>query len=65
MVVQRMVASPQSGVMFTTYPATHDAPHLVIALVWGLEGAIALDAVTLDGYLIDEAARRREPVADT
>ena len=59
-----MAASRQSGVLFTTYPATHDAPHLVIALVWGLEGAIALDAVTLDGYLIDEAARRREPDAD-
>ncbi|HEX7942824.1 MAG TPA: PEP/pyruvate-binding domain-containing protein, partial [Gemmatimonadaceae bacterium] len=35
-VVQRMVSSVKSGVMFTADPSTHDVSRIVIEAVWGL-----------------------------
>ena len=53
-VVQRMVASEKSGVMFTTDPATGDRSIVVIEAVWGLGEAIVQGSVTPDRYLIDK-----------
>jgi pyruvate,water dikinase len=53
-VVQRMVSSDKSGVMFTTDPATRDASRLVIEAVWGLGETIVQGAVTPDRHVIDK-----------
>ena len=53
-VVQRMVSSEKSGVMFTTDPATRDASRLVIEAVWGLGETIVQGAVTPDRHVIDK-----------
>ena len=54
-VVQHMVQSDKSGVMFTVNPATNDRTHLVIEAVWGLGEAIVGGQVTPDRYVIDRA----------
>ena len=54
-VVQRMVQSEKSGVMFTVNPATSDRNQLVIEAIWGLGEAIVGGQVTPDRYVIDRA----------
>jgi pyruvate,water dikinase len=54
-IVQRMVSSEKSGVMFTVDPATRDASHMVIEAVWGLGEAIVQGAVTPDRHVLDKA----------
>ena len=64
-VVQHMVQSEKSGVMFTVNPATNDRTQLVIEAVWGLGEAIVGGQVTPDRYVIDRAtlATAEETVA--
>ena len=54
-VVQRMVDSEKSGVMFTADPATRDASRIVIEAAWGLGEAIVQGAVTPDRHVLDKA----------
>ena len=53
-VVQQMVASEKSGVMFTVNPATNDQRRLVIEAVWGLGEAIVGGQVTPDHYEVEK-----------
>ena len=53
-VVQRMVASQKSGVMFTADPATGDAAHVVIEAAWGLGEVVVGGQVTPDHYVVDK-----------
>jgi len=54
-VVQRMVQSDKSGVMFTVDPSTRDDRLLVIEAAWGLGEVVVLGQVTPDHYVIDKA----------
>ena len=53
-VVQRMVASEKSGVMFTADPATGEASHVVIEAAWGLGEVVVGGQVTPDRYIVDK-----------
>jgi pyruvate,water dikinase len=53
-IVQRMVNSEKSGVMFTTDPATRDSSRMVIEATWGLGEAVVQGAVTPDRHVIDK-----------
>ncbi|MEM3364549.1 MAG: phosphoenolpyruvate synthase [Candidatus Micrarchaeia archaeon] len=53
-VVQQMVQSEKSGVMFTIEPQTNDENVIVIEAVYGLGEAIVSGAVTPDTYKIDK-----------
>ncbi|MBM3947109.1 MAG: phosphoenolpyruvate synthase, partial [SAR202 cluster bacterium] len=54
-VVQRMVQSERSGVMFTVDPLSNDRNKLTIEAVYGLGEAVVSGAVTPDLYLVDKA----------
>jgi len=54
-IIQRMVSSEKSGVMFTVDPATQDSSRMVIEAVWGLGEAIVQGAVTPDRHVLDKA----------
>jgi pyruvate, water dikinase len=53
-VVQRMIASRKSGVMFTADPATGEADHVVIEAAWGLGEVVVGGQVTPDHYVVDK-----------
>ncbi|MGE5102583.1 MAG: phosphoenolpyruvate synthase [Deltaproteobacteria bacterium] len=53
-IVQRMVNSEKSGVMFTTDPATRDPSRMVIEAAWGLGESVVQGAVTPDRHVIDK-----------
>lgn len=53
-VVQRMIDSDKSGVIFTSDPATHDSTRMIIEAVWGLGEAIVQGAVTPDRHVLDK-----------
>ena len=53
-VVQRMVPSIKSGVMFTADPATGEAGHVVIEAAWGLGEVVVGGQVTPDHYVVDK-----------
>jgi len=53
-VIQRMVQSERSGVMFTLHPVTNDRTRIVIEAVYGLGEAIVSGMVTPDMYVIDK-----------
>jgi len=55
-IVQRMVSSEKSGVIFTVDPATRDASRMVIEAVWGLGEAIVQGAVTPDRHVLGKAS---------
>lgn len=55
-VVQRMVDSDKSGVIFTTDPATRDASRMVIEAAWGLGESVVQGAVTPDRHIVDKAS---------
>lgn len=55
-VVQRMIASEKSGVMFTVNPATRDPSRLVIEAAFGLGEAVVGGQVTPDHYEVDKAS---------
>lgn len=54
-VVQEMIASEKSGVMFTVDPASRDAGLLVIEAAWGLGEVVVLGQVVPDHYVIEKA----------
>ncbi len=54
-VVQHMVQSERSGVMFTVDPVTNAADRIVIEAIYGLGEAIVSGAVTPDMYVSDKA----------
>jgi pyruvate,water dikinase len=60
-VVQRMVPSLKSGVMFTADPATGESEHVVIEAAWGLGEVVVGGQVTPDHYVV--AKRTGEIVA--
>ena len=53
-IIQRMVSSEKSGVMFTVDPATQDSSRMVVEAVWGLGEAIVQGAVTPDRHVLDK-----------
>ena len=53
-IVQRMVNSERSGVMFTVNPSTNDGKELVVEAVYGLGETIVGGQVTPDLYLVDK-----------
>jgi pyruvate,water dikinase len=54
-IVQRMVNSEKSGVIFTTDPATRDSSRMVIEAAWGLGEAVVQGAVTPDRHVLGKA----------
>ena len=57
-IVQRMVDSERSGVMFTTDPTTGEARHLVIEAAFGLGEVVVSGQVEPDTYVVDKAGPR-------
>lgn len=53
-IVQRMVNSEKSGVMFTSDPATRDSSRMVIEAAWGLGESVVQGSVTPDRHVIDK-----------
>ncbi|WP_457614787.1 phosphoenolpyruvate synthase [Methanopyrus sp.] len=53
-VVQKMVDSEKSGVMFTVHPYTGERDKMVIEAVWGLGEAAVSGEVTPDTYIVDK-----------
>jgi len=53
-VVQRMVQSERSGVMFTVHPVTGDRNKIVIEAAYGLGEAVVSGEVTPDCYIVDK-----------
>ena len=53
-VVQRMVNSEKSGVMFTMNPSTNDPGRLVIEAAFGLGESVVGGQVTPDRYVVDK-----------
>lgn len=56
-VIQKMVNSEKSGVMFTANPVDSDTTEMMINASWGLGEAVVSGAVTPDEYIIDKATR--------
>ncbi len=54
-IVQEMVQSEKSGVMFTIDPITNDENVIIIEAVYGLGEAIVSGMVTPDSYRVDKA----------
>ena len=57
-VVQRMVQSDKSGVIFSVDPATRNRDHLVIEAAWGLGEVVVLGQVTPDRYVVEKSTGR-------
>ncbi|WP_414640682.1 phosphoenolpyruvate synthase [Archangium sp.] len=57
-VVQEMVDSARSGVMFTADPATGDVRRLVIEAAWGLGEVVVGGQVEPDTYMVDKQGPR-------
>jgi pyruvate,water dikinase len=55
-VVQQMVQSERSGVMFTMNPVSGDAGQMVIEVVFGLGEAVVSGLVTPDMFIVDAAS---------
>ncbi|MFA6307596.1 MAG: PEP/pyruvate-binding domain-containing protein [Patescibacteria group bacterium] len=53
-VVQAMVQSQVSGIVFTVHPVTEDQKQMIIEAGWGLGEAIVSGMVTPDAYVIDK-----------
>lgn len=54
-VVQKMVNSGKSGVMFTANPISNDRNEIMINSSWGLGEAVVSGAVSPDEYVIDKS----------
>jgi pyruvate,water dikinase len=57
-VVQRMVESEKSGVLFTANPTTGNKDRLVIEAAFGLGEVVVLGQLTPDRYEVDKLTRR-------
>ncbi|SHH22522.1 phosphoenolpyruvate synthase [Caloranaerobacter azorensis DSM 13643] len=53
-IVQKMVNSIKSGVLFTANPVTNDINEIMINASWGLGEAVVSGLVTPDEYIIDK-----------
>lgn len=53
-IVQKMIASEVSGVMFTIDPVTNDKERIVIEAVWGLGEMIVQGSVVPDHYVVQK-----------
>ncbi|NJE03538.1 phosphoenolpyruvate synthase [Thermococcus sp. MV11] len=53
-VVQKMVNSEKSGVMFTANPVTNDRNEIMINASWGLGEAVVSGSVTPDEYIVEK-----------
>ncbi len=53
-VVQKMVQSEKSGIMFTVDPVSQDENHMIIEAGFGLGEAIVSGTVTPDKYVVDK-----------
>jgi len=53
-VVQKMVNSEKSGVMFTANPVTSNTSQIMINASWGLGEAVVSGTVTPDEYVVDK-----------
>ncbi|MDO5041261.1 MAG: phosphoenolpyruvate synthase [Peptoniphilus sp.] len=56
-VVQKMVNSEKSGVMFTANPVSGNKDEMMINASWGLGEAVVSGIVTPDEYIIDKKAK--------
>ena len=56
-IVQKMVNSEQSGIMFTINPATNEGKEIVIEAVYGLGEMIVGGKVNPDLYIVDKETR--------
>ena len=56
-IVQKMVNSEKSGVMFTVNPATNNGEEIIIQAIYGLGEMIVSGQVNPDSYLIDKKNR--------
>ncbi len=54
-IVQRMVNSDKSGVIFTSDPATRDSSRIVIEAAWGLGESVVQGAITPDRHVLRKA----------
>lgn len=57
-VVQKMVDSEKSGVLFTANPVTNNRDEIMINASWGLGEAVVSGIVTPDEYLVDKQTLR-------
>lgn len=57
-VVQRMVQSDKSGVIFSVDPASRNRDHMVIEAAWGLGEVVVLGQVTPDRYVVEKSTGR-------
>lgn len=53
-VVQKMVQSEVSGIVFSVHPVTEDPNQLIIEAGWGLGEAIVSGSITPDSYVVDK-----------
>lgn len=57
-IVQEMVASEVSGVMFTVDPVTEDKRHVVIEAAFGLGELVVAGKITPDQYIVDKLDKK-------
>ncbi|MCF6459864.1 phosphoenolpyruvate synthase [Clostridium sp. Cult3] len=57
-VVQKMVNSQKSGVMFTANPVNNDTDEIMINASWGLGEAVVSGAVTPDEYIVNKKDKK-------
>jgi len=53
-VIQKMVQSEVSGVVFSVHPVTEDETQLIIEACWGLGEALVSGEITPDSYVVDK-----------
>ncbi|MFH1332589.1 MAG: phosphoenolpyruvate synthase [archaeon] len=53
-IVQKMIQSEKSGVMFSINPATNNENEIVVETGWGLGEAVVSGAISPDQYIIDK-----------
>ena len=53
-IVQRMINSEKSGVIFTVDPTTNDQSKIVVEAAWGLGESVVSGLVTPDVYILDK-----------
>lgn len=53
-VIQNMVQSDQSGILFTVDPITEETEHIIIEAGYGLGEAVVSGSITPDRYIVDK-----------
>ncbi len=57
-VVQKMVESEKSGIVFSVHPVTQDRNQIIIEAGYGLGEAIVSGSITPDAYVVEKEPRR-------